>query len=124
MIHLDTNYLVDLCTPGSAAAAEVRQWLANNEEVATSTIAWSEFVSGPVSQKDINAVEYILSGRLTVFSRDEAIMAGGLFNQTGRKRGSRMDCFIAATAICAGAQLATQNKNDFSIFIHSGLRLI
>ncbi len=123
MIHLDTNYLIDLCSPGSAAAAEVRQWLANDQEVGTSTIAWSEFVSGPVSQKDINAVEFVLSGHLAVFGRDEAILAGKLFNQSGRKRGSRLNCFIAATAIRGDAQLATQNKKDFSVFTNSGLRL-
>jgi predicted nucleic acid-binding protein len=40
MIHLDTNYLIGLLVRGSPEAATVDQWLASNELLATSAIAW------------------------------------------------------------------------------------
>jgi predicted nucleic acid-binding protein len=48
----------------------------------------------------------------------------GLFNQTGRRRGSRFDCLIAATAVLAQADFATQNRSDFAPFISHGLKLV
>jgi predicted nucleic acid-binding protein len=35
-----------------------------------------------------------------------------------------MDCLIAATAICAGASLATENRRDFQPYVAAGLRLL
>ena len=35
-----------------------------------------------------------------------------------------MDAMIAATAIVAGAALATNNHKDFNIFVPRGLKLI
>jgi predicted nucleic acid-binding protein len=46
-----------------------------------------------------------------------------LFNQTGRRRGSRFDCLIAATAIAADADFATENQKDFAPFVAHGLKL-
>jgi len=47
-----------------------------------------------------------------------------LFNKTGRQRGSRFDCLIAATAILAQAEVATVNQTDFKNFVQHGLKLI
>ena len=52
------------------------------------------------------------------------MLAANLFNQTGRKRGSRFDCLIAATAILNQAELATINQSDFKVFTAHGLKLI
>jgi len=46
-----------------------------------------------------------------------------LFNKPGRRRGSRFDCLIAATAILAQAEVATVNQSDFKVFVPHGLKL-
>jgi predicted nucleic acid-binding protein len=46
-----------------------------------------------------------------------------LFNKTGRRRGSRFDCLIAATAILDQAEVATVNETDFKVFVPHGLKL-
>lgn len=76
MIHLDTNFLVELVTVGSDGARQVREWLVAGREVGASAIAWSEF-----------------------------------------------DCLIAASAIAAGAALATRKPSDFARFVPQGLLL-
>jgi predicted nucleic acid-binding protein len=53
----------------------------------------------------------------------EAAFAADLFNKTGRRRGSRFDCLIAATAIIAQADVATVNQSDFKVFVPHGLKI-
>jgi predicted nucleic acid-binding protein len=124
MIHLDTNYLIGLAVPGSLPAYHVDQWLATNEQLAASTLAWTEFLNGPVSANEIALVESVIEGKLVAFEKPTAVLAAQLFNQSGRRRGSRFDCLIAATAILAGAGLATENRKDFAPFVPLGLKLI
>jgi predicted nucleic acid-binding protein len=47
-----------------------------------------------------------------------------LDHRTGSKRRTRLDAMIAATAITAGAELATVNADDFEGFVPHGLRLV
>jgi predicted nucleic acid-binding protein len=124
MIHLDTNYLIGLAVRGSSPAQNVDQWLAAGEPLAASALAWTEFLNGPVSADEIALVESVIEGNLVAFEKPTAVLASQLFNQAGRRRGSRFDCLIAATAILAGAQLATENIKDFAPFIPFGLKLI
>jgi predicted nucleic acid-binding protein len=65
----------------------------------------------------------VLQSRIVSFGRQEAVLAAELFNKTGRRRGSRFDCLIAATAISADAEAATINQSDFQVFIPHGLKL-
>ena len=124
MIHLDTNYLIGLAVPGSSPAQNVDQWLATGEPLAASALAWTEFLNGPVSADEIALVESVIEENLVAFEKPTAVLAAQLFNQGGRRRGSRFDCLIAATAILAGAQLATENTKDFTPFVPFGLKLI
>jgi predicted nucleic acid-binding protein len=123
MIHLDTNYLIGLLIQGSPQALEVDGWLAAGEAMATSAIAWSEFLNGPVTPLEVSRVESVLQSRILAFGRAEAVLAAELFNQTGRRRGSRFDCLIAATAILSQAEVATANQSDFRAFVPDGLKL-
>ena len=123
MIHLDTNYLIGLLVKGSPPAGEVAGWLAAGQTLATSAIAWTEFLNGPVTPLEISRSEAVLQSRIIPFGQKEAALEADLFNQTGRRRGSRFDCLIAATAINAQAEMATVNQTDFKPFVQHGLKL-
>lgn len=121
MIHLDTNILIDLVTAFPPQVAPVRKWLEEGEVLTVSAVAWSEFLNGPhtLSQKD--AVRAILGGGVRPFDEDHAEQASRLFHQTGRRRGSHADCMIAAAALCSREPVATRNVKDFERFIPYGL---
>lgn len=123
MIHLDTNYLIGLLVKGSPQAAHVDGWLAAGQPLAAGAVAWTEFLNGPVSPLEVSRTEAVLQSRIVPFGRPEAVLAAELFNKTGRRRGSRFDCLIAATAMLAQAEIATLNQSDFSPFIAHGLKL-
>lgn len=108
MIHLDTNYLIGLAVRGSTPAANVDQWLANGEALGASALAWTEFLNGPVSANEIALVDTIIGGNVVAFEKGTAALAAQLFNQTGRRRGSRF---------------ATENQRDFAPFVAHGLKL-
>ena len=124
MIHLDTNYLIGLLVRGSLEAARVDQWLVSSESLAASAIAWTEFINGPVTTPEVSQVEIVLQSQIVSFGKAEAALASDLFNKTGRRRGSRFDCLIAATAILHQAGLATVNESDFKVFTAHGLKLV
>jgi predicted nucleic acid-binding protein len=71
---------------------------------------------------DLDLVTRVMSERVP-FGEGEATLAARLFNDSGRRRGSLADCMIAATAIRAGAALATENPKDFRRFESAGLSL-
>jgi len=123
VIHLDTNYLIGLLVKGSAQAQDVDGWLAAGENLACSAIAWTELLNGPVTPIEVTQVEALLQSRIVPFGQREAVLAAQLFNQTGRRRGSRFDCLIAATAMLGPADLATVNTTDFTSFVPFGLKL-
>jgi predicted nucleic acid-binding protein len=124
MIHLDTNLLIDLVTIGSPSFAVIRKWLENGEKLAVSAIAWSEFLNGPHTKLQKDAVHAILEGRIADFTAKEAEQASRLFHYTGRKRGSHFDCMIAACAMSKDVQVATRNISDFEKFVPYGLKLL
>ena len=61
---------------------------------------------------------------LVPFGEAQSLVAADLFNAAARKRSTRADAMIAATAIVADAPLATNNKSDFRAFRSGGLRLM
>jgi predicted nucleic acid-binding protein len=113
-----------MLVPGSTQAVKIDQWLVSGQSLATSAVAWSEFLNGPVTPVEISGVEAVLESRIIAFGRAEALLAANLFNQTGRRRGSRFDCLIAATAISCQAELATADVSDFKPFAPLGLQLV
>lgn len=88
-----------------------------------SALAWTEFVCGPVSSAAAEAASRLV-GEPLPFTAVEANRAASLFNETGRRRSSLVDCMIAATAIEAGDRLATANAGDFTRFARLGLELV
>ena len=123
MIHLDTNYLVEMVTVGSTGAARVSMWLKTGKSVTTSAVAWSEFCNGPLSKAQKDAAFAVLDRKITDFTWREAEEAARLFNLSGRRRGSHIDCMIAAAAMVAGVPLATLNRVDFDRLVPFGLML-
>jgi len=123
MIHLDANYLIGAAEGTTTAKDSLKKWIRQGELFAASSIAWAEFLNGPVKDEQIEVVDMLIQGRVVSFGRVEAQIAAALFNAGGRKRASRPDCFIAATAICSGVPLATFNRKDFIFFVSFGLQL-
>jgi predicted nucleic acid-binding protein len=123
VIHLDTSFLIRALVSGSAEDKALRAWIRKAAQVATSALTWSEFLCGPVSPDGIEMAAQLLGDPLA-FGATEATAAAMLFNQSGRRRGSLVDCMIAAVAIEAGAGLATTNVRDFQRFEPLGLRLV
>lgn len=123
MIVLDTNYLIGAPKPDSPELGEIRRWRLAGEVLATSALVWAEFLSGPVTEENIADMRALLDGGVLEFDETCAVTAAQLFNATGRKRSLRVDGMIAATAINAGARLATRNSQDFQLFAPLGLQL-
>lgn len=123
VIHLDANHLILATVAGSPGEQRIRAWITRGEELATSAIAWMEFVTGPVSPAVVAAMAEVIDDRVHPVERKEAERAARLFNAVGRKRTLRYDCRIAAAAISAGAALATNHQSDYAQFTGQGLRL-
>jgi predicted nucleic acid-binding protein len=123
MIHLDTNYLVDVVTVGSPGAAKVIAWLRSGKPVTTDAVAWSEFCNGPLTKEQKDAAFAVLDRKIVDFTWREAEEAARLFNLSGRRSGSHADCMIAATAILTGSSLATFNTANFERLVPFGLVL-
>lgn len=121
-IHLDTSFLIQALDPSLPEAAKLHGWLQARRSIAMSTLAWGEFLCGPLGDTD-EATARRIAHRHVPVGTDEAIRAARLFNHAGRRRNSFPDCIIAATAILAGAELATSNPADFRRFVDAGLEL-
>ena len=123
MIHLDTDFLIRALIRGTDQDERLREWQKTYRTIATSTIAWAEFLCGPVDAGQIDLATRLVSQRVA-FAEEDARLASRLFNESGRRRGSLTDCMIAASAIRLAAPLATLNAVDFRMFEDSGLVLI
>lgn len=123
MIHLDTHYLIQGARVGSPENLTLESWIQSGEPLAISALAWMEFTTGPLDSEADAHARILLGERIVPFGAREAELAARLFNLTGRRRGLRYDSMIAAVAINAGAELATANRADFTVFESHGLRL-
>jgi len=123
VIHLDTGFVILALARGSPQDRQLRQWLQRGESLAMSTIAWAELLCGPLSVELLGVATRVVSQRVP-FHEDDAQLSAQLFNESGRRPGSLVDCMIAATALRLGATLATANIADFRRFKSAGLALI
>ncbi len=49
MIHLDANFLVTSLVPGSSEESPIVGWLSAGESLGMCSVAWGEFLCGPLS---------------------------------------------------------------------------
>ncbi len=120
MIHLDTNFLIQALVPDSAVQTTFQTWLREGEDVGISSVAWSEFLCGPLTPKDEELAQMLFPAP-EPFLAPDAQMAAELFNATGRRSRSLADCQIAAVSLRCGARMATGNVSDFTVFQSHGL---
>ena len=85
-------------------------------------MAWAEFLCGPVRRPDAHDAAELLGEPVPLTGLD-ATVGAHLFNMSARRRGSLADCLIAASAVNAGAALATSNLDDFEQLEPFGLAL-
>lgn len=124
LIHLDTNALIALADPAQHIVVLVRERVVAGILPETSSVAWHEFVRGPLTADELLRVERVVGDRVQPVTRSTSELAARLFNATGRRRASTADCFIAASAIETGAELLTADTDDFTPFVPLGLRLV
>ena len=124
MIHLDTNLLIALADKADPHRRTALHLMSAHPAAAVSSLAWWEFECGPVSPSGLLIVRQILTGGVLPFTSAHSAEAARLFNAAGRARRLKFDCLIAATAILAGAELATTNPEDFAPFLPHGLKLL
>ncbi len=122
MIHLDTSFLIRALDPGSPEDRKLRGWIGKGEALGMSSVAWTELLCGPLSPSEMEWAAEIVGQRRN-FTLEHAVIAARLFNDSGRRRGSLIDCMIGATALADSASIATTNAADFRRFATAGLEL-
>ena len=122
MVHVDTNFLVAALRPNSAQESQVNAWLLGGEGLGISSVAWAEYLCGPLDATGEAIARQMFPSPEALLSSD-AEKAAQLFNLTGRRSRSLADCMIAAVAIHSGAKMATINAAHFQPFLAHGLVL-
>lgn len=123
MIHLDTSFLIRALHPGSSQDALLRAWLRDRQPLGMSALAWAEFLCGPIPARHIRFAERVVPARVPL-GEEDAVRGAQIFNASGRRRGTLLDCLIAASAIRADAGLATANAADFRRLAGDELRIL
>jgi predicted nucleic acid-binding protein len=121
-VHLDANFLVDIGAARRGQVERIERWLREDVIVEASAIAWSEFLCGPLFDHELADVSAVVHS-VAAFTEEHATLSAELFNLTGRRLRSHVDCMIAAHAIRDEAALATGNVADFRRFEKFGLQL-
>lgn len=122
-VLLDTNVLVALSDPRHSLFQRVEAALQNGVSLMTCAVAWHEYMCGPLNPEDRRRVLLMLENRVLTLDRNDAEVAAMLFNRSGRRRGSKADCLIAAVALRRDLPLLTANLKDFDPFISCGVHL-
>lgn len=111
-IHLDTSFLIRALERGSTEDKKLRGLLREERGLFISAIAWAEFLCGPLDDRHFETARRITT-EVIAFTVEDAGFAAELFNRSGRRRNSFVDCMVAATALRCDAELATANPADF-----------
>ena len=122
MTHLDTSFLIRALIPGTPEEAKLRKLVGQGGALIMSSVAWAEFLCGPLGSADRASAERLVE-RLQDFTPDQAEIAARLFNESGRRRQMIADCMIGAAALADGATIATSNIAHFSRFAAAGLKM-
>ncbi|MGI8482518.1 MAG: type II toxin-antitoxin system VapC family toxin [Chthoniobacterales bacterium] len=122
LVALDSNFLIDVLVAGSPHSRNLDAWLRAGSLIQISAIAWSEYLCGPLDAERIPTARKLVRS-VEPFIEEDAELASELFNRTGRRSRSHVDCMIAAHAIRRRAILATLNVQDFRRFEKFQLRL-
>ena len=122
MIHFDTSFLIRALDRGAPEDHKLRGWIGEGETLGMSAVAWAELLCGPLARSEMEWAAEIVGQRQN-FTAEHAALAARLFNESERRRGSLIDCMIAATALAVAASLATANTADFLRFKDSGLTM-
>lgn len=122
MIHLDTSFLIRALEVGSPEDRKLRNWVEAGDTLVMSTVAWAEFLCGPLQGSELALAAEIV-GQRRDFTDDHAATAARLFNESGRRRRLLLDSMIAAVALAEDAPIATANEADFRRFESSGLKI-
>ena len=123
VIHLDTSFLIRALVRDSQEDTQLRDWMSADEPLGMSVIAWAEFLCGPINEIAVSLASLVV-GHRAEFTEDMATIAARLFNGSGRRRGTMIDCMIAAAALAEDASIATGNPGDFRRFEPFGLTLV
>jgi len=123
-ILLDTNVLIALSDPENELFQLTEKAVRVGKRACTCSVAWHEYIRGPLKAVDHDRALRVIESRIHSLERTDAEFAASLFNQSGRRRGSTADCLIAAVAIHHDAELLTNNRSDFDLFVPHGLRLV
>lgn len=123
VIELDSNFLVAVLYAGGGPSDMLDRWTRAGIRIQISAIAWSEYLCGPLDHTVV-ALARKLVNSVEAFTEEDAELASALFNDTGRRSRSHVDCMIAAHAIRRGGALATLNVRDFRPFEKFDLRLV
>ena len=113
MIHLDTSFLIRALDRGSPEDHKLRGWIGEGETLGMSAVAWAELLCGPLERSEMEWAAEIV-GQRQDFTAEHAALAARLFNESGRRRGSLIDCMIAATALAAKAPPRPRMPRTFS----------
>lgn len=122
LIELDSNFLIAALGENSRASAHLEHWLRVGGAVQISAVAWSEYLCGPLDETQVRTARKLVH-TIEVFTEEDAELAAELFNKTGRRSRSHVDCMIASHAIRRDAVLATLNLQDFRHFEKFRLKL-
>jgi predicted nucleic acid-binding protein len=122
MIHLDTNALIALPLWAKEGQPAIQR-IAAGEAAGVSSIAWYEFLIGPIDEYEVSLAHAFVRGNIVAMDTVDAQLAASLYNQAGRRRTLKTDALIAAMAIRAKASLLTLNTDDFLPFVPYGLQL-